>query len=233
MRIEPEISSVAIVFVGDFNPAIFTPAWFALHGLLPEGVAESAEVQVTHRQVTAFNTEWLNLQVTVKRFTVETGVAPYVRVCDLAVRVFKEYLYHTPLNAFGINRGVHFRVRTLAIRDQMGRTLAPIEPWGAWAEGLGRDGEHGGMTSLTMSQVNPEGRPPGGGINVTVEPSNRIGEGRTGVYVSVNDHYEGESANPKNNEVLIELLEDNFQASLDHSEGIIDHVMSLADREEG
>ena len=36
MRIEPEISGVSVVLLGDFNPAIFTPAWFALHGLLPE-----------------------------------------------------------------------------------------------------------------------------------------------------------------------------------------------------
>ena len=35
MRIEPEISGVAVVLLGDFNPAIFTPAWFAMHELLP------------------------------------------------------------------------------------------------------------------------------------------------------------------------------------------------------
>ena len=233
MRIEPEISGVTIVFVGRFNPAIFTPAWFALHGLLAEGVAEDADVQVTHRQVTAFKTDWLNLQVTVDRFTIDTTLAPYVRLCDLAVRVFKEHLFHTPLNAFGINLGVHFRVRSSAVRDQIGRTLAPIEPWGAWAEKLGLDGESGGMTSLTMTQVNPEGRPAGGRINVTVEPSNRIGEGRTGVYVNVNDHYEAEKENAENNEPLMELLENNFQTSLVHSEGIIDHVMSLAAGEGG
>ena len=41
MRIEPEISDVSVVLLGDFNPAIFTPAWFALHGLLPERVADA------------------------------------------------------------------------------------------------------------------------------------------------------------------------------------------------
>ena len=233
MRIEPEVSGVTIVFVGSFNPAIFTPAWFALHGLLPEGVAESADVQVAHPQVTAFNTDWLNLRVNLDRFSIDTAAAPYVRLCDLAVRVFREHLFHTPLNAFGINRGVHFRVQSLAVRDQMGRTLAPIEPWGAWGQRLGLDGEEGGMTSLTMSQVNPEGRPRGGLINVTVEPSNVIGEGRTGVYVSVNDHYTGDREDPGNNELLIELLEENFRSSIEQSEDIIDHVMSFADREEG
>ena len=37
------------------------------------------------------------------------------------------------------------------------------------------------MTSLTMTQVDPEGRLPVGRINVKVEPSNRIGQGRLGV----------------------------------------------------
>ena len=46
MRIEPEISSVSVILLGDFNPAIFTPAWFALHDLLPKGAAESADLNV-------------------------------------------------------------------------------------------------------------------------------------------------------------------------------------------
>ena len=32
MRIEPAISGVEVVLLGDFNPAIFTPAWFAIFG---------------------------------------------------------------------------------------------------------------------------------------------------------------------------------------------------------
>ena len=34
MRIEPETSGVSVVVLGTFNPAIFTPAWFELHGVL-------------------------------------------------------------------------------------------------------------------------------------------------------------------------------------------------------
>lgn len=228
MRIEPEISSVNVVLLGDFNPAIFTPAWFALHGLLPEGVAESADSQVVHQQVTEFTTDWLRLQVTVDRFSIETLQAPYVRLCDLVVRTFKEYLHHTPIGAFGINRQVHFRVKSSAERDRIGRTLAPVEPWGAWGQDLGLDGEYGGMTSLTMSQLNLEGRPTGGQINVTVEPSNRIGKGRTGVYVRVNDHYAIDDANLRTAERLMELFETSFDTSLERSNRIIDHIMSLA-----
>ena len=228
MRIEPEISSVSVVLLGKFNPAIFTPAWFALQGLLPESAATSANLQVAHQQVTVFSTEWLRLEVTTNRFLVETLQAPYVRLCDLVVRLFKEHLHHTPLNALGINRNVHFQFQSSTERDRVGKLLAPVEPWGIWGHSLGLDGEHGGMTSLTMSQINPEGRSTGGRINVKVEPSNKIGQGRLGVYVQVNDHYAIDDASPGAGEHLIGLLENNFDTSLNRSNSIVDHIMSLA-----
>ena len=232
MRIEPEIDGVSVILVGSFNPAIFTPAWFDLHGLLPERIADSADLAVAHKQMTMFNADWLRLEVTPDQFHAETVQAPHVRIHDLVLRVFGEHLHHTPLTAFGLNRNVHFQVGSLAARDQLGRILAPMEPWGAWRQELGLDGEQGGMTSLTMTQVDPEGRPAGGRVNVKVEPSARIGNGRTGVFVGVNDHYAVDGAGPSATEHLMDLFEANFQTSLSRSEQIIDHIMSLvANRE--
>ena len=96
MRIEPEISSVSVILLGDFNPAIFTPAWFALHGLLPKGAADRADLKVAHPQTTSFTADWLQLNVLVDRFSAETTQAPHIRLCDLVVRVFREHLFHTP-----------------------------------------------------------------------------------------------------------------------------------------
>ena len=157
----------------------------------------------------------------------ETVQAPDVRVRDLVVRTFKEYLNHTPLKALGINRNVHFDVETLANRDRIGRILAPIEPWGAWGDEIGVDGSHGGLTSITMSQNDPKNRPKGGRINVKVEPSTRIGEGRTGVFVNVNDHYECDANQQESAEMVIQMLEVCFDASVRRSNGLIDQVMSL------
>ena len=232
MRIEPEISGVNIILVGKFNPAIFTPAWFTLHNLLPKGTEEGAQLQVAHQQLTAFSIDWLRLEVTPDRFRAETSQAPHVRLLDLILRVFKETLPETPLMAFGINRDVHFQVQSLTARDRIGRTLAPVEPWGPWKDALGLNGTQGGITSLTMSQIDPHGRPKGGNINVKVEPSNRIGLGGTGVYVGVNDHYVGGEANPESATRLVGLLEENFEASLRRSDGIVDHIMSLAETRE-
>ena len=227
MRIEPDISGVNIVFLGTFNPAIFTPAWFALHGLLPRSVTESADLQIANQWTTAFTADWLSLNVSTERFLAETLQAPHVRVHDLVVRIFKEHLYHTPLTAFGINRTIHFQVKSLVERDRIGRTLAPVEPWGNWSKELGSDGKHGGMTSLTMTQIDPKGRPVGGQINVKVEPSRQVGGDQKGVYVSVNDHYIIDNAGSGTNEEFMRLLEDNFDISLNRSDKIIDHIMSL------
>lgn len=84
------------------------------------------------------------------------------------------------------------------------------------------------MRSLRMSQIAPSDRPPGGEINVTVEPSTRI-PNEVGVYVAVNDHYALEKADtPDSCLRLIELLEEHFDSSLKRSGAIINHVIQLA-----
>lgn len=227
MRIEPELSSVSIVALGTFNPTVFTPAWFVLRGLVPQGVAARADLEVARADGTRFSVDWLHLNVVVDRFVVATDKAPYVRLCDLAVRTFQEPPPHTTLQAFGINRHVHFPVQSPAKRDRLGRALAPVEPWKAVEQDLGFAGKHGRMTSLTMSQLCPQGRPAGGQINVKVEPSVRIADDR-GVYVRVNDHYVVDSDGPRSGERFMTLLTDNFETSLRRSDGIVDHIMSLA-----
>lgn len=232
MRIEPEIGHVTIVLRGSFNPAIYTPAWFAMHGLLPENAADSAidkTVQL-HSEGATFGFDWLRLTATTDHFQCEIAQAPLARVRDFVASVFGEHLRHTPLTALGINRHVHFRVRSPAERDRIGRTLAPVAPWGVWGKVLGFDGEYGGMTSLTMSRNNPENRPDGDMINITVAPSLWIDDKRTGVYVRVNDHYTTDGAGPGSAERLMKVLEADFDASLKRSDGLIDHVMSLAEK---
>ena len=228
MRIQPEITGVAIVLLGNFNPSIFTPAWFGWHELLPEKTVEIAELQIAQSQITSFEADWLKLQAVSDRFTISTTQPPFVRLLDLAIRVFREQLPHTRLQAAGINREVHFLVNSYKERDHIGRSLAPIEPWGEWGDHLEPDGNYGGMASLTMTQVNLQGRPPGGRINVTVENSNRVGEGQRGVFVRVNDHYVVED--PESQEAtseLISMLEQGYDESIRRAERIIDHVMSL------
>lgn len=227
LRIEPAIAGVSIVLLGDFNPAILTPAWFVLNELLPKPLAASARLEIAHAQHTEFETDWLRLQVTPSRFIASTNQAPYTRLGDLVGKLFLEILPHTPLRSLGINRHVHFRVESLKNRDRIGRTLAPTDVWGDWSRDLGEDGRRGGLTSLTMTQVSINGRPSTDRVNVRVEPSLAIPDRETGVFVQVNDHYVRDKADATTSD-LTSILRQEFDNSLLGSDRIIDHVMSLA-----
>lgn len=108
--------------------------------------------------------------------------------------------------------------------------LVPFEPWGSWREELNLDGKYGGMTSVRMSQLRPAGRHLGGQINITVEPSARVGEGGMGVYVRVNDHFATDKEGADSAEHLMNILGAEFASSKERSDAIIDHLMSLAER---
>ena len=228
LRIDPEIVGVDIVLVGEFNPTIFSPRWFSSNGLLREGAADGAEVHVIHPEVADFTAEWLRVQVTRTKFTASTVQAPFPRLQDLVCGVFRDCMYHTPLRGVGINYSVHFLVDSATTRNRIGYALAPLAPWGPWGERLDFGGGHGGMTALRMSQRKPKGRDEGGQINVTVEPSNRVGSssGR-GVFVTVNDHFAGDG----DAERLMATLAREFESSVCQSEQIVDHVMSLAHKD--
>ncbi len=233
MQTEPDIAGTGIVLLGSFNPAIFTPTWFALQKLLSENEAETADLEMVHNQISVFQTEWFNLQVTPDRFSIETTQAPNVRVRDLVARLFDEYLPHTPVAAMGINYSVHVRARSNEEWNRIGMTLAPPEAWGSWREKLDLAGESGGMKSLMMSQPIPAGRPEGSAINITVEPSTRVGAGQAGVFVLVNHHFAVASANSGNGRSLTELLDQYFEKCEGMSNEIFEHIMSLGHGDQG
>ncbi|MDE0417758.1 MAG: hypothetical protein OXI95_12610 [bacterium] len=226
MRIEPDISGVDIVLRGNFNPAILTPAWFAMHGLLP-GADETATLDLATPSLVAFSTEWVSLHSTTDQFQVHTQLMPYVRLSDLVLRIFRERLHHTPLSALSINRHIHFRVASPETRQRVGRMLAPLAPWTGIADTLRLTGADSGMLSLTMRQSELTDRPSGGHIDTRVEPSVRVGDGRQGVYVHVNDHY-GAVNTADGAEYLLDLLETKFEESLQRADSIVNHVMSLS-----
>ena len=233
MRIEPEIDGIDIVLPGSFNPAIPTPAWFALHDILPKSTAEKADLKAAHDHPTAFSTDWIRIQITPNRFQAATRLAPNVRARDLVVRVFKEHPSQTPIRAIGINREVHSRELGATARDRMGRRRAPVEPWGQIVEKFDPDGDRNGMASLTMRLSRPGGSPPGGHVDVELEPSDCIGDKRLGIHVQVNDHYEIDDAASDGREETIEFLENEFDRSVHRADEIVDHVISLATDRDG
>jgi len=218
MKIQPDISACNIVILGDFNPKIFTPDWLYMQSIISAQEKEACEIEVIHSEVSKFRCDWFLLEVTKDRFFIETLEAPFVRILDLVGSIFGEFLIHTPIRMFGINRHMHFSMNRSNM-IALGKDLAPSKPWGEWGKEIDAD-EKNGMRSLAMEQNVLDDRDKGY-VRTTVQPSGRL----EGVYISVNDHYEliNQEATPEG----IQFLTSRFEESVSKSEWIAEQVLGI------
>jgi hypothetical protein len=228
MRLEPELGGCTIVLLGRFSPAMFSPLWFFRNNLISEETADSATVEILHQDIAIVAFGKLRMQIEAGRFTAETTEAPWIDLGDFVSKTFTERLISTPINQMGINRVVHFSVGSEEMRNQIGRTLAPIEPWGDFGKAVAdtKPPRRGGCVDVTM-RLPTSGDGYIGHMQVSVQPSGRL-KGDTGIYVQTNDHYDvGKLDEITDCEAIMNLLIDNFERSTDQSERIIDQIMSL------
>jgi hypothetical protein len=199
--LRPQLEGAAIVLVGNFNPPIFQPAWFAAKKLLPDAeVEEAADVMITS-DIASFTAEWLTVQVMQQRFQAATAdPSKYGPLLDLVVGTFT-FLEHTPFNKAGLNHQAHYALPSEEKWHAFGDLLAPKPQWSSLFEG------RVGMRSLTV-----EGRRAGCEakyIRASVEPSNRVTP--NGVYFAINEHYEAEG--PEASKGLLDTLKRNWEES--------------------
>jgi hypothetical protein len=219
---EYEFSAYSIVLLGNFNPTIFSPAWFEKYELITEEEATNAEVTVIHPDVASFSAAGLTIQVETNRF-VATGTISSIQLKDFVLKTFRDYLSHTPVRSMGINREVHYKLPSADARMKLGRSLAPLDPWGDWGKLIGDSKEPGGMLSITMHQQGLSDRPKGH-VQATIQPSARIPR-MAGIFFQVNDHFEIAENTANGSEIILDLLDTTFEASIARSEWIIDQVL--------
>jgi len=95
---------MTVVILGSFNPKIFHPDWYGVHGLLKAEEVDKASIQFLNNDVSIFRLEWLKVTVGRDRFQMQCNQEAYFPVLkDLILGTFK-LLEHTPLNHLGINR---------------------------------------------------------------------------------------------------------------------------------
>jgi hypothetical protein len=234
MRIKPQLDQATIVLVGRFNPAIFQPAWFALHKMLGQKEAESPQIKLIQAGVSQFKVDQFELLVLSDRFSITSLDGHPEHIKDLVISCFGQNLSHTPVLAMGINRATHFDTGSFEVRDRVGSRLAPKDVWGAWgkeieASPLDPKDARGGMISIAMQQsMRPDGNK--GHVQAKVEPSTRIANS-TGIFVDVNDHFElrGAEQAVQDASSAVAVLESNWEASLQRSAMIIDQIMALTE----
>lgn len=210
-----EIEEHNITLIGDFNPTIFQPAWFALQGLIRSEEAEEVDIKIIHPDVVGFNLKWVEMDITRNKFSVRTTQnAFYEFMRDLVLGTF-EILKHTPLRMLGINLSKHLEMKNEDEWHKFGDTLAPKDIWKNIFE-------NPGMRSLTIEEPKP---PNGvkGFTRITIEPSAKI---LPGVYFNVNDHYEvhnSESVTGSNE--LMSIFGENWGNSIPQSNKIIYQIL--------
>jgi hypothetical protein len=155
---------VSIVLLGRFNPAIFQPAWLAAKGLIRDGEASGAKVEVIHPEIAQFRADWLHISVTTDRFVASTSdAAQRAPLRDLVLGVF-ELLDQTPTTRMGLNRTMHVDLGGEDRWHALGHLLAPKAPWAGILE-------KPGMRTVLLEGIRSDGRP--GRTFFRVEPSQK------------------------------------------------------------
>jgi hypothetical protein len=214
----PDRYKRSIVLVGDFNPKIFQPAWFASENLIGKQEADNAKVEVIHADVSIFSTDWVRVEVLRGRFLVETTQ----QLIDKPLRdlVFGAFtlLRHTPLRVMGINTSMEFRVLSEEKWHTAGHRLAPKDIWNGILDNAGT------MEVKMRETVRRDGKR--GYIDVRFEPSGQV---RPGLFLAVNDHYECENKDAVgNSDELLAILSDNWETATARAEQIIYSLLERA-----
>ena len=215
---QPEIQGVSIVALGSFNPAIFQPLWFSGNNLIRQEEANEAKVEIIHKDVALFSTEWFSLQVIGDRYAVETkDPTKYQLLRDLALGTFK-ILEHTPIRAFGFNSNQHFSMPSEEKWHAFGDYYAPKGPWQDIVT-------NPGMRSLVIEgkRDNCEANQ----IQMRIGPSRKV---HPGVFIDVNQHYEvasDENSNPTDRIVFfLETLRSSWDDFLSYGNYVAQYLLA-------
>lgn len=212
----PEIEQSTIVMLGSFNPSIFQPRWLGAQQLIRSEDAETAKIATIQTELADFQTEWFQLQVLQNRFQIACqDPRQYGPLRDLVAGMFA-ILPHTPVQALGMNRNFHFEMPSVEAWHAIGHLLAPKEFWSPILEAPG-------LRSIQI-QGGRKAKTDGGVINVKVEPSTLI---KYGLYVEINAQFKpSEEDEPEGASWVPSRLAEHWDAILEFSESVADHVLS-------
>lgn len=221
MRPQLAIQGANVVLRGQFNPAMFHPAWLAAHDLIRDQEADAAEIKIIHPEAAVFDVEWLQVRVTRDRFqAASVQEAYYEALRDLVLGTFT-ILDQTPLRVMGVNRDFHYQLGSEEAWHAVGDRLAPKQDW----SGILKEP---GLRSLTMQGRRPDSY--SGYIGVKVQPSNRVD---LGIYIEVNDHYQltSDSNTPAGKSDVFTILSEDWQDSMKRGVDIATRLTGLGDVE--
>lgn len=202
------IYSLAVVFIGNFNPSIVNPSWLARKKLIRESEADNAEVFITHPEISKFSLSFVEIQVTMNKFQfICENEAEFDFVRDLAVSIFT-FLSETPVKAIGLNHHLHFQMSSIKEYNSFGDWLSPLSHWSGVLEN---------PKTLELRIIEGHNNPVK--TQVIIQPSDKLTN--NGVRVNVNYHMDVDSERKTN---LESLLFENWAISFKRSNDIIENI---------
>lgn len=216
--LEPEIYELVIVFVGDFNPSIISPSWLAYKNLIQENENKRSKVHVIHNELSKFELDWCELEITRNRFLLRTiDQSKFEPALDLVASVF-QLLNETPISSLGINHIFHYRLKS----DQylnIGKKLAPFENWKEVLD----------EPRLLLIEMKEEPRKDEfhGLYRIKLNPSERID--KYGISLNINDHYQldpltGSDPERRRAEEFVSLLISAWKHSKEKAFSVTDNL---------
>jgi len=213
--LKPDAKNISIVLLGNFNPSIFHPQWFAAHGVISQSEADNeSDLKVATPQVSSFSLTWANLQVTTGQFVISCkNPSLFTMLQDLVLSTF-DILAHTPISAMGINLEQKWLSADEAEHQRFGDNMVPKEKWEFMTKP--------GLRDIVMEEHQ---RPDeySGYIQARIQG---LREAQNSVLISINDHY----FIPKYEtslgaEPILEILRANWKTSNERSETIIQKIV--------
>lgn len=227
------LRSCNVVFVGSYNPAIFSPAWVRNSKLISVDDGSEPSINLIHPDISDFELSDVQITVERNRFRLSSKVYGIEILVGISQVLFNDLLPQTPNSAVGVNFSEHIDFGSFADRNKVGRILAPIGPWGAWAENFDNPDFrlNGGMSSLSMKKsysVDPDIF-----TVFTIQPSAPENLRETHVYFGSNNHFAvakkalDEGDHRKVNEWLLLNLTERFAAYETEFDMVIEQIRGL------
>lgn len=231
MKFHPEIFGSAIVAVGSFNPAIFTPDWLLSGGLIGKGdrdaaIAGGGNNFVISKQAAAFETDWFGIQVLDNQFTLASKGALTPALRDLAEGVFQT-VPHTPVTALGLNFLGHFPMGNEALYHKVGDVLAPKDIWHTVYPGE-MDAGLGDLQVFVRKgkRADPSSSPDR--VTIQVQPSSKV---KLGIFLASNDHRAKvfDSNNKTTNAgMAAQVIHSDWEGAWKEAERVFDSLLDAA-----
>ncbi|OXB07362.1 hypothetical protein B0A81_11465 [Flavobacterium plurextorum] len=205
---EQEIFNISIVIIGSFNPRIFQPEWLVNKKLIRESEGDPENLKMVHADLTVIETDEFKLEIRPSRLELQTFQESYREpLKDLCASIF-QLLSETPISAFGINYGKHFKMQSEKEYVNFGYHLAPINKTFDFIEDPR-------LLEIIITDQKPEKTKNTPTKNIKIFPSDLIPA--RGVAINVNSHYDdffdGRS--------FSDFLSANWESILNNSENII------------